>query len=234
MESMGNEEKSTELLANMDPAVRTRFLEQCHKTYLPAGRALFHQGSEHAGTYLLESGLVQNFYLSPEGKAITLAYWSRGDLVGGPDFFGRIRHMWSAETIAETVAFVIQGKQFQSLAREYPEVGELVIDSLSYKATWLSALVQIHGTEAATDRLAHLLVKLSSLYGEPGEHGIILRYRFTQQQLANMVGTSRQWVNMTLHRLEKAGLLRLDRRRIELLDVETLKQVGLIGLINQD
>jgi len=54
------------------------------------GDVLFMQGARHATDFLVTSGAIQTYYVSPLGKEITLAYWSTGDFLGGPDFLGGI------------------------------------------------------------------------------------------------------------------------------------------------
>lgn len=201
-------------------------VERCDRRFLPRGTTLYSQGEEHETNYLLRSGLVRAFYLSPDGKEYTLSYWSTGDLVGGPDFFGRIPHVWSVQTVNDTVAYAIDGRRLRELVGSEPHVAEFVIDDLMFKARWLSAAIQIHATESATERLAHMLVKLAELHGESTETGVVLKYYFSQEQLANMVGASRQWICMTLNRLERSGLVRVSNRRIELLNIAALKEGG--------
>lgn len=201
-------------------------IEHCDRRFISRRTTLYNQGEGHTTNYLILSGLVRAYYVSPEGKAYTLSYWGTGDLVGGPDYFGRIDHIWSVETVKDTVAYAIDGSRLRDLVLTVPHVAEFVIDDLMFKARWLSAAIQIHATESATERLAHMLVKLGELHGEWTESGIVLKYYFSQEQLANMVGASRQWICMTLHRLEESGLVRVTNRRIELLNVAALREGG--------
>lgn len=58
------------------------------------GEGIFHQGAAHTGVWVIEDGRVRTFYTGPSGREITLAYWSPGQYVGGPEVFGRGRHVW--------------------------------------------------------------------------------------------------------------------------------------------
>src|SRR5947207_506855 len=66
---------------------------------LAADESVFVQGRPHNGIYLIEQGRVRTFYVGPSGKELTLAYWTPGHFVGGPEVFGGGIHMWSADTV---------------------------------------------------------------------------------------------------------------------------------------
>ncbi len=206
------------------------FLQHAEERSLAKGTVLFNQGDRHTVTYLIKRGFVRTFYTSPSGKEMTLAYWSEGDLVGGPYFFTPAPHMWSATAVSATVVLAINGAKFHELVREHPDLVDFAISILTHKISWLSSLLQIMGTESVTDRLAHLLIKLGDLYGRPTEGGLVIKHRFSQEELGNMVGASRQWVNMTLQRLQRAGLISVTNRQITLRDPDALRATGLIAL----
>lgn len=210
----------------LSAASSAEFAEHGERRFIAAGTLLCRQGCRQSTTYLLCSGLVRAFYDSPQGKTFTLGYWSPVDLLGGPDYFGRVAHIWSVEAVEDSVVYAIEGERLRQLVREVPDLAEFVLDDLTYEAHWLSALIQILATESAGDRLAHVLVKLAELHGEPTARGVALKHRFSHEQLASMVGASRQWVCPTLNRLERAGLLAVDNGRIELLDIAALRELG--------
>jgi len=169
---------------------------------------------------------VQAFCVSPQVKTFTLGYGSPIDLIGGRDFFGRVPHVWSVEALEDSVVYAIHGGELRRVVRDVPDLAEFVLDDLTDEARWLLALIQILATESAGDRLAHVLVELAELHGEPTERGIALKHRFSHEQLVSMVGASRQWICPTLNRLERAGLVAVDNGRIELLDLPDLPRLG--------
>ena len=70
-----------------------------------------------------------------------------------------------------------------------------------------------------------MLVKLSEMYGVECADGILIRYPFTQEDLANMVGATRQWVNMTFGQFQREGLVCIKKRRLVILDVAKLRRM---------
>ena len=71
-------------------------------------------------------------------------------------------------------------------------------------------------------RLVHLLLELANDYGRPSPEGVELGVRLSHQDLANIIGSTRETVTVTLGQLQAEGRLRVGRKRIILTDVEGL------------
>ena len=198
------------------------------------GEVLFQQGRIHTSTFFIRTGLVKTFYHSPEGREMTMAHWSRGSMVGGPEFFDTCPHVWSAVAIANTIALEISGAELERLFHQHRDLTEYIVHGLAFKVHWLSVMLQIMGTESVTDRIAHLLLQLARLYGSETAEGVALGYPFSQEDLANMVGSSRQWVNRTLCRFQSAGLISMQGRRLTLLNPAALGESKVLGSINNE
>ena len=73
-------------------------------------------------------------------------------------------------------------------------------------------------------RVAGILVELAEDFGRQNGHGLVIDLAISQEELATLVGASRQTVNASLREFERAGLVRGDGRRIVLLGVDKLRQ----------
>jgi len=198
-------------------------LARCVERRVVAGTLLFAQAAPRTGTFIVKQGLVRTYYSSPMGKEVTVGFWSDGDMVGGPDFFDECMHVWSGEAVEDSVVWVIKGHDLHELSVTVPAIAECVIAALSFKLRWVSLLLQNMGTESVRHRLAHLLVSLSDMYGVKCEEGIQIRYPFTQEDLANMICATRQWVSMTLRKFQQEGIVRVAKRRLVILDMAGLR-----------
>ncbi len=203
---------------------RQVFLDHCVDVDAARGTVLFEQGQPHRDTFLIDKGLIRTYYLSPQGKEITLAFWADGNLIGAPDMFGDTPHVWSAQATRDTRVKVIDGASFHRLACTRPGITAAVLDTLAFKVHWLSVLFQTFATESVTDRLAHQLIRLSEMHGEPHSEGTVIIHEFTQEDLANMVGATRQWISITLTELTRAGLVRVENRKLIVRDLDGLRQ----------
>lgn len=202
-------------------------LARCREVNIPARQALFRQGSLHLCSYVVQNGLVRTYYTSDTGREITLAYWSDGDLIGGPNFLGGGYHIWSATVVQPTSLLAITDADLHQLADADPQILRWIADTLRFKTLWLSILFQIHGTKSVRQRLAKLLVMLCDICGETDGAGITtIRHRITQTDLATLAGSSRQWTNRALGRMKRDGLLDISNRTIRILDMERLDTIS--------
>ena len=181
---------------------------------LSRGQTIFSQGAKHDGIFLIESGRIRVFYSSPLGREITLAYWHAGNFVGGPEVFDTGIHQWSGVASSNCSVVQLPGKELRALAVEIPNLAIGLIEGLAFKGKCYSALAQMLGTRSITQRLAHLLLHLMELYGVEDPDGVVIAAAFTHADLAHMVGATRQWVTISLKRMQKKRIVLTKRSQI--------------------
>jgi CRP/FNR family cyclic AMP-dependent transcriptional regulator len=181
---------------------------------LSRGQTIFSQGAKHDGIFLIESGRIRVFYSSPLGREITLAYWHAGNFVGGPEVFDTGIHQWSGVASSNCSVVQLPGKELRALAIEIPNLAIGLIEGLAFKGKCYSALAQMLGTRSITQRLAHLLLHLMELYGVEDPDGVVIAAAFTHADLAHMVGATRQWVTISLKRMQKKRIVLTKRSQI--------------------
>ena len=178
------------------------------------GEGIFFQGDAHTGVWIIEQGRVRTFYAGPSGREITLAYWSVGHFVGGPEVFGRGRHVWSADALEDCALLFLSGMSLQTLVRELPDVAVAVIQGLVAKGKCYSALIQMLGTRSVAERLRQFLLILADTNGRHEGQRIIVDRTITYEQIASIVGATRQWVTQSLEKLKSEGVLEITRTEI--------------------
>ncbi|MDQ0503431.1 CRP-like cAMP-binding protein [Xanthobacter agilis] len=179
---------------------------------IAAGASLFRQGDTHAGIWLIERGTVRTFYVSPTGREITLALWTPGHFVGGPEVFGGGSHVWSADVHDDAEVLYLTGARIRMLAETMPRFAICLIEGLVAKGKCYSALVQMLGTRSVTERLAQLLIIFADTSGRREGNRLVIERKLTHDQLAAIVGATRQWVTMTLDKFQKRGLISVSRQ----------------------
>lgn len=188
-----------------------------------AGETVFLQGDPHTGIFLIESGRVRTYYAGPSGREITLAYWTPGHFVGGPEVFGGGLHIWSANAMEASRLSYLPGSAIRHLVQTAPSFALCIIEGLVAKGKCYSALVQMLGTRSVTERLAQLLLILAGAGNRTSGQKGALDQRVTHEQLASIVGSTRQWVTSTLNRFQGLGLIRVERGTIIVDDPDGLR-----------
>lgn len=187
------------------------------------GDRIFHQGDSHIGVWIIETGRARTYYTGPSGREITLAYWTSGHFIGGPEVFGRGRHVWSSDALEDCEMLFLSGRSLERLVREIPDVAVAVIQGLVAKGTCYSALIQMLGTRSVSERLRQFLLILADAQGRQQDGKIIIDRTITYEQIASIVGATRQWVTQTFEKLQAEGLMETSRAEITLYNISALK-----------
>lgn len=185
------------------------------------GQIIFLEGEPCAGLFAVESGHVKVFKVSPEGREQVLHVLGPGQtfndvavLDGGPN-------PASAAALEPTALWVVDRNSMLALLHQHPSLAVAVIENLATRARHLVSLVEDLSFRSVSARLARLLLQQAS----EGERSLELgrRHLMTQEEMAARLGTVREMVGRSLRSLEDEGLIRMERHRIVLLDVDGLR-----------
>ncbi len=192
------------LLNNLQGATYDAVLEVAEPWFFQPGECLFEQGSLHNGIYIIQDGLIRSYYVSEDDREITLGFWAAGQYVGAPQIFGGGRHVWTSVAVEPSHCLSLPGTQLRALSQQWPDLALALIDALVDKAQSYCALLQLLATHSMRVRLAKLLVMLASANVTTS---VPANLRISHSELANMIGSTRQWVSQTLLRFEREGLI---------------------------
>jgi CRP/FNR family cyclic AMP-dependent transcriptional regulator len=192
---------------------------------VPQGTAVFTQGDRHEGIFIIDGGQVRVYYTAPSGREITLAYWTPGHFIGGPEITGGGAHMWSGVAVNDCEITLLSGATLQRLLTRIPNFALALIDGLVAKGKCYSSMAQMLGTRSVIERLAQYLLNLSELYGEPDGTAVVIARRVTHDQIAAMVGSTRQWVTMMLKRFQNQHIVSIDGSVIRIERIDLLEQI---------
>lgn len=189
-------------LPHLAPATRNSLLAIGRVLDYGNGDLVFRQGDLHDGIHLVETGMIKSFYVSEDGRELTLGYWTAGHYVGAPQMFGGGQHAWTSVATTQTRCLWLPGAKLRELSSRHSDLALALIDALTHKTECYCALLQLLATHSMRVRLARLLEKLVA--SEANGHKII---NLSHSELASMIGSTRQWVSLSLTRFEEKGLL---------------------------
>ena len=192
---------------------------------VPQGEMVFSQGDGHDGIFIIRRGQVRVYYTAPSGREITLAYWTPGHFIGGPEISGGGIHMWSGIAIDACEITALSGPALEKLLTGMPQFALALIDGLIAKGKCYSSMAQILGTRSVIERLAQFLLTLSELHGTADGDSIVINRKITHDQIAAMVGSTRQWVTMMLKRFQNRRIIAIDGSTIRIKRMDLLEQI---------
>ncbi len=189
-----------------------------------ARETIYHAGSPSNSVYFIQTGKVKLSYLHPSGKRITLGLRGPGDLFGEMALVGEQRRRHHAEALEDGELYRMNREVFLLLARRYEQLYPALLEAFG---RWVQELEEIVEDLAFRDiqaRLSRQLLRLSDEYGVKTKNGILIGFRLTHKDLAEMIGSARENTTMVLNRLEREGILDKRRYQIVIKDLEGLKE----------
>ncbi|MEO1306879.1 MAG: Crp/Fnr family transcriptional regulator [Pseudomonadota bacterium] len=211
-------------LSGLSEEVRRSVRKHGTRCVFSKGDSIFLQGASHTGVWIIEDGRARSYYTGPSGREITLAYWTPGHFIGGPELFGRGRHVWSADALEDCEMLFLSGTSLEKLVRQHPDVAMAIIDGLIAKGKCYSALIQMLGTRSVSERLRQFLVILADTHGRHENKSVIIDRTITYEQIASVVGATRQWVTQSFDKFRNEGVLDISRSEIVIFNIEALTE----------
>jgi CRP/FNR family transcriptional regulator len=178
------------------------------------GDMLFRAGAPGKDVYLLESGRVKLSQIAPAGREVILWFCFPGELFGLAAVPGTGPRMVFAQAMTEVRVREIPRAQFLKFLLGSPRVSlELINLVLARLYLLCDALLNVTA-ESAEFRIHNLLRRLCLQYGKAAGKEVFLDVPLTQQDIADMIGASRQTVSGLLARMKERGVIRMAGRRM--------------------
>lgn len=203
------------LFADLDAATLRELDRVSPMVTVPRGSILLRPDEPAPTLYLLKRGRVRIYRVRPDGREITLAVLGDGNVFGATgsiDLSGRDTY---AETMAEALICAMQLADVEALLRSRPEVAMRLVHLLSERVQELEGMVSNLTQVEVGCRILFLLVSLAKDFGAPGPEGFTrLDVPLTHEDIATMIGSTRETVTSTLSRYTREGLVRTGRKVI--------------------
>ena len=204
---------------------RQRVMAAGRRLAFTAGDAVFAQGEAHTGIFVILSGRVRVFYTGPSGREVTLAYWTPGNFVGGPSIHQGGTHQWSGTAIEAVEVVALSSKTLKALMESVPNFAICLIEGLEAKGRCYTAVAQMLGTRSVIERLAQLLLNLGRLYGQEDGDTLKIVDMISHDEIAALVGSTRQWVTMMLKRFRRDAIVTTHDRTFIILRRDLLEDL---------
>lgn len=205
---------------------RESVLQQCTQKRYPKGQTLWRQGDAAGYVAFLATGKAISTFHSSNGKTGVTGYWFAGDLLGCADLSTSRKRQMTVRFLADSSIYMLSAQRFFAISDRFPEVAHTIIRALATRLSWVANLALILQTQNAPERVASVLLALAEGFGRQCGEGVVLDLNITHEDLAGMVGVSRQFATTTLHALEDKGLITTGQRKITLTDTANLRKLS--------
>ncbi|MGW0230732.1 Crp/Fnr family transcriptional regulator [Actinopolymorpha singaporensis] len=210
------------LFAGLDDAAATALRAAMHEIRLRRGDALFHEGDIGDELYVVIDGKVKMGRTSSDGRENLLSVLGPGQMFGELSVFDPGPRSSTVTAVTDTTLLVLGQDQLMTWLTGRPEVSRNLLHQLASRLRALNEAVADLVFSDVPGRVAKALLDLARRFGRPADGGIHVHHDLTQEELAQLVGASRETVNKALADFAHRGWIRLEQRAVVILDVERL------------
>lgn len=200
------------LFADIPKELLALLLESGSRKHLEAKDVVFNRGEAGNRIYFILSGGVKVSTLSREGKEIIFEVLVTGDFFGEMSLFDDKPRTGTVTALASTTLFMLGKNEFLDAIEKCPGISIRLIRTLVGRLRMMDSFIEDVIFLDAAERIAKRIMALARVFGRPGEKDEIrIDLKVSQQELANLVGITRESVNKQFREWEKAGVIALDK-----------------------
>ncbi|MDH5297615.1 MAG: Crp/Fnr family transcriptional regulator [Desulfobulbaceae bacterium] len=186
------------------------------------GRTIFAEGEEGVGFYVVISGLIKIYKLSPEGKEQILHVFGPGEPFAEAAVFAGSAYPAHALALQPSRLFFLPRNSFRDLIMENPSLAMNMMAALSHRLKRFAHMIEDLSLKEVPGRLAAHLLDLSS--SQEGADQVVLQ--IAKAHLASLLGTIPETLSRILTRMQKQGLIEMEGQNIRLIDRESLEELA--------
>jgi CRP-like cAMP-binding protein len=205
---------------NVVAAVSQRLL---FAEYRP-GQLIFAEGEPGDRLYIIASGKVKVACRAPGGREMVQAVLGPSDMFGELAVFDSGPRSSTATAVTEVRAMFAERAALRACITDHPEIAEQLLRVLARRLRrTIDNQVELMATDVP-GRLARLLLQLGQQFGSQNDGAIYVSHDLTQEELAQLIGASRETVNQALTDFARRGWIQLSDKSVLILDSEHLMQ----------
>jgi CRP/FNR family transcriptional regulator, cyclic AMP receptor protein len=215
---------SAPLFSGIDPAAAHALYASMTQVQLPRGQAVFQEGEPGDRLYIIGFGKVKLGRRSSDGRENLLSILGPGEMFGELSLFDPGPRTASATAVADARLFELGHAELIEWLERYPAVAKHLLEALARRLRRTNEALADLVFADVPGRVAKALLDLSTRFGQQIDDGLRVAHDLTQEELAQLVGASRETVNKALADFAARGWVRREGRAIVLLDLQRLQR----------
>ncbi len=188
----------------------------------PRGSFIFQQGDLADHLVVILSGMIRLVEITPDGDRIIIRHASPGEIIGVIAVLGGFKYPLSAEVVEDAKLWTCSGDDFKRVLVAHPAVTLNVIQMLTGRIRELLHKIQEFATEKVEQRLAREILRIHHQMAPEGNE---ITIKMTNEELAQMAGTTLYTVSRIVTKWERSGIVRTGRGKLTVVDAQRLIQI---------
>ncbi|MCL5059124.1 MAG: Crp/Fnr family transcriptional regulator [Candidatus Thermoplasmatota archaeon] len=215
-----------DLLSRIPDGDRLHLLRLGKVKNFAKGEFIFSAGETSHHVFLLLEGRIKIYQSSTVGKEAILWFCFAGELFGLAEAARGGTRVVNAQACDVCKVLCIRQEEFTAFLETHPKTSLVIMQLLACRLRVLGNVVINLISDDVRTRILKMVLQLSARCGIPSVRGLRLDIVLTHQEIADMIGTTRQTVTTMLGQLEREGLLTIDHHKIHITSSELLAQIG--------
>lgn len=189
------------------------------------GTHIFMQDEPLTNVYFIQEGTIKIYRTDLQGKEQIINILVAGQMFPRQGFFRNGNYPAHAQVLEDAKLIYIPIRLFEEFLTKHPQVCIKIFRILGDKIVDLQNRLEEQILHNTYEQIVSLLIRLANSYGKEIEQNVfIVKNHFTNRDLANMIGSSRETVNRTLNQLKKNELLSVDAAGHFIVNIDDLKE----------
>jgi len=210
------------LFSGLSQEQHKNLFQICIKRRYRRNQTIFREGKPANGFYIVFSGRVKVYKLSPEGKEQILHIFGPGEVFGEVPVFAGRSFPAHASALEDSVILFFPRVAFIELVKKDPTLALNMLAVLSSRLREFTVLIENLSLKEVSSRLAAYFLYMKEQKGGKEK----FRLDVTKSQLASLLGTIPETLSRTLAKMNKQGLIKTEGSQIEILDQEGLQKLA--------
>jgi CRP-like cAMP-binding protein len=210
------------LFAALDDEAADALRRSMVEVHLARGEILFREGEPGDRLYVVIDGKIKLGRTSADGRENLLSVLGPGEMFGELSLFDPGPRTATATAVTDATVLGVGHADIKPWLAERPQVAGQLLQALSQRLRRTNDIVADLVFSDVPGRVAKALLDLADRFGERRDDGLHVSHDLTQEELAQLVGASRETVNKALADFAARGWLRLEARAVVILDQERL------------
>lgn len=186
------------------------------------GELLYAKGDTATGLIGVRRGTIRNVHVAADGRELLFGLFGAGSWFGEISLFDEAPRPLHAYAMGDTEVLLLPSAAFHAALEAHPQGYRHFARVLCHKLRVAFEMLE-EQTQPLPRRLARRLVDLAAVYGHPEAGALRLTLALPQEDLARMLGATRQSINKTLGEFGRQGLISVQGGQLLLRDLAGLK-----------
>jgi len=214
------------VLADAAPDAVLRLVSASKVETFRARQVIYLPGDRAFGVHFLASGRVKVSKVTRDGKELTLAYRTAGDSFGESCLLEGGPREEMAEAMEASVTVEVERSALDKVIGSTAGIAYHFARTMIARRRELESKVEQLIFKDVGSKLAELLLRLGSEHGIENKRGLVLGVKITHQEMANLIGSTRETVSLTLSQFKRKGFIETEGRKVILADREGLRSMA--------